>query len=374
MVLFLMAVAGVAVLLFPSLEEAFRVNVALNGLILGVLFAGVVFIFRQVIKLFRELRWLRAVRVAEGPTERVSPEPVLLAPLANILGQRTRKGALSLSAPAMRSLLDGLSARLDESREISRYLISLLIFLGLLGTFWGLLQTIHSVGGVIGTLSMEGNDVALMFGNLQKGLQAPLTGMGSAFSASLFGLAGSLVLGFLELQATQAQNLFFQDVEDWLSGVTKLSGGSGLGDGEQSVPAYLEALLEQTAENLDTLQRTITRSEEERQATNTNLQALTEKLATLSDQMRAEQTLMLSLAESFVEMRPLVARLTEALGTNTLGFDENSRQHVRNMDLLMARLVEEVSSGRTKAVQEIRGDIRLIARTIAALAEDHEQR
>ncbi|MEI8393713.1 MAG: flagellar motor protein MotA [Rhodospirillaceae bacterium] len=369
MVMFLVVLGMVGTLLFPTLDTAFRVNAPLNGLILGVLVVGILYIFRQVIRLYREVRWLEAFRDGKE-----APEPELLAPMANMLADR--KGEhIRLSALSMRSVLDGLSARLDESRELSRYLINLLIFLGLLGTFWGLLGTIHSVGAVISGLRVEGGDISAVFGNLQAGLAAPLGGMGTAFSASLFGLAGSLVLGFLELQASQAQNRFFQDVEDWLSGAARLTGGSlTVSEGEQSVPAYLEALLEQTAENIDSLQRTMAQNEEGRRSTNTNLADLADKLSTLTDQMRAEQTLLLSLAESMVGFKPMLTRLSETASTGSFGIDEASRKHIRNIDAYLGRLVEEATSGRDKAVQEVRGDIKLIARTIAAIAEDNDQR
>ncbi|WP_448203358.1 flagellar motor protein MotA [Azospirillum sp. sgz302134] len=368
MILFLVVVGGVAALLFPALRAAFLNNPALNGLILGTLLAGILFIFRQVLMLRPEVAWLEHF---QNGAAAVAPEPVLLAPMARMLGER--RGRLTLSALSMRSLLDGIASRLDESRELSRYLIGLLIFLGLLGTFWGLLHTVQSVGSVIGGLSVKGGDVGAMFSNLQQGLEAPLTGMGTAFSSSLFGLAGSLVLGFLELQASQAHNRFFQDVEDWLSGATRLSSGAGgsLETGDQSVPAYLQALLEQTAENLDSLQRTVATAEEGRRAANSNLMALTERLSTLTDHMRAEQQLLLRLGESQLEMKKLLERLS---GAAIGGLDESSRQHLRNMDIYLARIVEESSTGRTQAVQEIRSEIKLLARTIAALAEDAEQR
>ncbi len=260
MILFLVVVVIVCALLFPALRAAFLNNAPLNGVILATLLAGIAFIFRQVLMLRPEVAWLEKYQSGAPPAG--LQEPVLLAPMARMLGER--RGRLTLSALSMRSLLDGIASRLDELRELSRYLIGLLIFLGLLGTFWGLLHTVQSVGGVIGSLSVNGGDVGAMFNNLQKGLEAPLVGMGTAFSSSLFGLAGSLVLGFLELQASQAHNRFFQDLEDWLSSATRLSSGGagGLEVGEQSVPAYLQALLEQTAENLDSLQRTVASAEE----------------------------------------------------------------------------------------------------------------
>ncbi|MGQ9368988.1 flagellar motor protein MotA [Azospirillum sp. ST 5-10] len=371
MIVFLVIVLVVAALLFPALENAFVTNPALNGMILATLLVGIVYIFRQVWTLRREVAWLEHFRQEARPGAAEVSEPVLLAPMGRMLGER--KGRLMLSALSMRSVLDGIAARLDESRELSRYLIGLLIFLGLLGTFWGLLHTVRSVGSVIGSLSVQGGDVANMFSNLQSGLEAPLTGMGTAFSSSLFGLAGSLVLGFLELQATQAQHRFFQDVEDWLSGATRLSSGAGgLESGDQSVPVYVQALLEQTAENLEALQRTVANAEEGRRAANAQVLALTERLATLTDQMRAEQQLLLKLGESQVQMKHLLTRLSEA-ATTGFGMDEASRQHLRNIDIYLARLVEESASGRTQSVQEIRSEIKVLTRTIAALAEEAER-
>src|SRR5262249_9269111 len=156
-----------------------------------------------------------------------------------------------------RSILDGIHARLDESQDISRYLIGLLVFLGLLGTFWGLLKTVASVGEAVNALSISGaSDVPTMFRQLQRRLEQALSGLGTAVSSWLFGLAGSLGLGFLELQAGQANNRFFQDLEEWLSGVTRLGSGGPVGDGDQPIPAYIQALLEQTADSLENLQRT----------------------------------------------------------------------------------------------------------------------
>jgi len=368
MVLFLLVVTAVCGLLFPALRSAFMNNAALNGVILATLLAGIAFIFRQVLMLRPEVAWLE--KYQSGVAASAMDEPVLLAPMARMLGER--RGRLTLSALSMRSLLDGIASRLDESRELSRYLIGLLIFLGLLGTFWGLLHTVQSVGGVIGSLSVHGGDVGAMFNNLQQGLEAPLVGMGTAFSSSLFGLAGSLVLGFLELQASQAHNRFFQDLEDWLSSATRLSSGvgGGLETGDHSAPAYLHALLEQTAENMEALQRTVATAEEGRRAANANLMALTERLSTLTDHMRAEQQLLLRLGENQLEMKALLDRLSDA---SIGGFDDGSRQHLRNMDIYLARLVEESSSGRVQSVQEIRSEIKMLARTIAALAEEADQ-
>ncbi len=362
MILFLIAVGGVAVLLFLPLREAFLANAPLNGLIIGVLLLGIIFNFRQVTMLYPEAAWIESFD-ANRPTVSQTHDPRLLAPMATML--RDKRGALKLSALAMRSLLDGIASRLDESRDISRYTIGLLIFLGLLGTFWGLLETVSSISDVIGGLSVAGGDINAVFQNLKEGLEAPLDGMGTAFSSSLFGLAGSLVLGFLDLQSGQAQNRFYNDLEDWLSNFTNLPSGGIGGDGEQSVPAYVQALLEQTAESLENLQRTLAHGEEARIQSASHTMALTDKLAVLTDQMKAEQGLLIKLAENQAELKPVLTKLANQGGQNAGGMDDATKSHIRNMDVHMGRLVEEATKGRADAVSQIRSEIKLLARTIA---------
>jgi hypothetical protein len=364
MAVFILAVAAAALFAEPVLQRFFMGNPAVNGVILGILVAGILYIFRQVILINPEVNWIENFRrnQASVSTDRM---PRLLTPMATMFGDR-RSGRVSLSAVGMRTLLDGIGTRLDETRETSRYLIGLLVFLGLLGTFYGLLETVGSVSGVIGGLSGGGGDPAAAFAELKSRLAAPLGGMSTAFSASLFGLAGSLVLGFLDLQAGLAQNRFYQDLEEWLSGFTRISGGgSGTEYGDTPVPAYIQALLEQTADGLENLQRIMARGEEGRISANTNLQSLTEKLSLLTDQMRAEQTILLRLAEQQSALRPVLQKLADGAAP---GQDE-SLNHLRNIEMQLSRLNEEVAQGRGEAVHEIRNEIRLIARTLAALAE-----
>lgn len=371
MTVFVAAVAAVAALLSPALIHFFMGNPAVNGVILGILLAGIIYIFWQVRLLKPEVRWLEAFRRNQASLSREEMPP-MLAPMATMLADR-RGGRISLSAMSLRTLLDGIGARLDDRREASRYLIGLLVFLGLLGTFYGLLETVQSVGGVIGSLSVGAGDVGRAFGELKNNLAAPLGGMSTAFSASLFGLAGSLVLGFLDLQAGLAQNRFYHDLEEYLSSYTRLSGGGPVGDGgDVAVPAFIQALLEQTADSLENLQRILGRGEESRIAANTNLLTLTERLTTLTDQMRAEQNLLLRLAEQQVELKPVLQRLADATATGPLG-QEETRGHLRNIEVYLARLAEDVAQGRGEATQEIRSEIRLLARTIAALAEEAER-
>src|SRR4051795_4850052 len=289
MVLFLIAVGIVAGLLSPVLITAFYNNPILNSLILLILLLGILWNLNQVLRLRPEVTWLETYQTSRSRLAAL-PSPKLLAPMASMLAmregqKRSDNRHITLSATAMRSLLDGLSSRLDESRELSRYMTGLLIFLGLLGTFWGLLKTVGSVSEVIRDMTLGNGDMNMMFDQLKSGLVKPLAGMGTAFSASMYGLAGALVLGFLDLTAGQAQNRFFNELEEWLAGLTRLSSGA-LAEGDGSVPVYVQALLEQTAENMENLPRILWRGEEGHIQANQAVISLTERIATLSDSMR----------------------------------------------------------------------------------------
>ncbi len=367
MLIFLAIVIGISTLLFGPARTAFEANVYLNGLIIAVLLFGIVFIFRQVLMLNKEVNWSENIRKMESGIS-LQSSPVLLSPLATII--RESNGPLRLTAITMNTLLDSVSVRLDEGRDISRYLINVLIFLGLLGTFWGLLETVDSIGGAISTLNVGGGDFSKVFDEMKEGLEKPLAGMAVAFSSSLFGLSGSLVLGFLDMQAGQAQNRFYTDLEEWLTSVTRFSsaGPASLSDGDQSVPAYVSALLEQTAESLDSLQRTLARGEDRRHSGESAMNSVSEKLAALTDQMRAEQDLMVKLVEGQLELKPVLQRMAQVQEQG--GLDQASRNHLRNLDVYMARMLEDIAEGRNQITQEIRSDIKLLTRTIAAIAEE----
>ena len=221
MVIYLAIVCTICTLLYDPLKSAFYANWVFNGLILAVLLVGVLITFRQVLILRPELEWIKVFRTGQTGLS-LKQEPRLLKPLAKNLDSHVKHDRFSMSALSLRTVLDGIRSRLDESREISRYMIGLLIFLGLLGTFWGLLGTIEAVGRVIGGLEVGQGDFAEVFAELKSGLMAPLNSMGTAFSSALFGLGGSLVLGFLDIQAGHAQNRFYDGLEEWLSGLTHL--------------------------------------------------------------------------------------------------------------------------------------------------------
>ncbi len=220
MVLYLAIVAGILALLYEPLHAAFMANWGFNSVILGALAIGICLNFIRVFILEPEIKWIEIFRSGQSGLS-VAVRPNLLRPLAKHL-EGLHRDHFSLSALSLRTVLEGIQGRLDESREISRYMIGLLVFLGLLGTFWGLLGTIGSVSNVVGGLDVGNRDFALVFETLKAGLQEPLKGMGTAFSSSLFGLGGSLILGFLDIQANHAQNRFFNEMEEWLSGVTQL--------------------------------------------------------------------------------------------------------------------------------------------------------
>lgn len=301
MVVFLVITAFLALLLYRQIQTAFLANPGLNGLILAVGLVGIVLTFRQVTRLFAEVRWVNGYRYGEPGLEVLKP-PVLLGPMATLLGDRLGRSAISTSA--MRSLLDSIATRLDEARDISRYMTGLLVFLGLLGTFYGLISTVSAVGNTIQTLDVGSGTASVIFEDLKSGLQAPLSGMGTAFSSSLFGLAGSLVLGFLDLQAGQAQNRFYRDLEDWLStqaeldatgGPIDMSGGSG----------------EELRQAVDRLAKMV--QDGGGRSSSQALANLAEGIQGLVQHMRAEQQMIRSWAEAQGEQQKEIRRLLELL-------------------------------------------------------------
>ncbi|HEX8164862.1 MAG TPA: flagellar motor protein MotA [Beijerinckiaceae bacterium] len=235
---FLVLAGFLVFILYRPIWAAFLANPGLNGLIVGVLLIGIVLAIRQVVRLFREVRWVNDLGRSEDEYMNLE-QPVLLAPMAALIGNRASRTGLSVTMT--RSLLDSIAARLDENRELVRYLAGLLVFLGLLGTFWGLIDTVGSVGAVIQSMR-TGADAGALFDELKSGLAKPLAGMGLSFSASLFGLAGSLILGFLDLQAGQAQSRFYTELEDWLAHATTDAGGTDVMVRSGASPELLMAL------------------------------------------------------------------------------------------------------------------------------------
>lgn len=332
----ILAVIGVcAGLLLPALQSAFAATPVFNTVIVAAFLIGVAVNLRQVLRLQREVHWIEAWK-RSNPNRTLAP-PVLLAPMAQML-RKSEQRPLSLSTAGMRSILDSVHLRLEEQRDLSRYLVGLLIFLGLLGTFWGLLATIGSVSDIIGGLKV-GGDALSMFEMLKDRLQAPLSGMATSFSTSLFGLAGSLVLGLLDLIAQRAANRFYTELEDWLSSITRVGAGHALvgeSEGETTVPAYVQALLEQTADGLERMQRAIGESERDRRASAEQLGALAQQLGRMNEWLAQESRSLRELAQSQVELRQALRQLATPAPRAETTLNEDLRAEFRLLSRTIA--------------------------------------
>jgi hypothetical protein len=296
MLVFLVLCALIMVVLYRQIVTAFFANPGLNALIGLVLLIGIILSFRQVVRLYPEVAWVNNFRIAD-PGIALDRHPTLLAPMAAILGGE-RSGRMTISQQTMRHLLDSIATRLDEARDISRYMTGLLVFLGLLGTFWGLIETVGSVGKVIDGLKV-GGDAGALFDTLKEGLAAPLGGMGISFSSSLFGLAGSLILGFLDLQSSQAQNRFYTDLEDWLATTVRgYSGETGSGGDFQAAVDRLRTTLEEGGTSRNTT---------------TAMANLAEAIQGLVTHMRTEQQMIREWADGQGEQNREIKKLLERL-------------------------------------------------------------
>src|SRR5262245_14925053 len=308
MTVFLLLCALLVVVLYKQILLAFMANPGLNALIIGVLVVGIALAYRQVLRLFPEVNWVNSFRVAD-PGLAVERPPILLAPMAAILGDRI--GRMAISSQVMRGILDSIATRLDEARDLSRYMTGLLIFLGLLGTFWGLIDTEGSVGKVLEGLKV-GGDAGAVFEQLKEGLSAPLSGMGISFSSSLFGLAGSLVLGFLDLQTSQAQNRFYTELEDWLS-TTVRDLVTEPGTGAVAVPVAAGGAIPADLRNsIERLREAIAESGSNR-ATTTAMANLAEAIQGLVHHMRTEQQMIRDWVDSQAQQHRDIRRLLEIL-------------------------------------------------------------
>ncbi len=299
--MFVFVVLGglVAFLLHKQIEVAFMANPGLNSVIIFVLLIGIALCLRQVIRLYPEIAWVNNFRLAD-PGLAVDRPPVLLAPMAAILGSRI--GRMAMSAQLMRGILDSIATRLDEARDISRYMTGLLVFLGLLGTFWGLIETVSSVGGVIQGLK-AGGDAGSMFDSLREGLAAPLSGMGISFSSSLFGLAGSLVLGFLDLQSSQAQNRFYTELEDWLSTTVY---------DQAAEPIVAAGGTTEVRSAIDRMREALSEGGAGKNATNA-MSSLAEAIQGLVQHMRTEQQMIRDWVDSQADQQREIKRLLEII-------------------------------------------------------------
>ncbi|MBN2676140.1 MAG: MotA/TolQ/ExbB proton channel family protein [Alphaproteobacteria bacterium] len=342
---------GLGVLLFiKQFLFIYSANITFNSLILGVLAFGIVRLFASLKKLSPETEWLN--HFLENKKQPAT-SPVLLSPVAKILKGHEGKSRPYLPAGTLQSILDMIDSRLSDDKEMARYFINVLIFLGLLGTFFGLMQTIQSISGVIQNLSINVADFDLMFRTLKTDLSAPLYGMATAFSSSLIGLSSSLVLGYLTLQVNHAQNRFYNETEEKLSALTRISGDIlGVKKGEESIFSYLQALLEQTADSMNKLELSLARSEHHHQKSAMQTTEMSQQLMILSKQMYKDLGSMEKMAMSYQSMLPLVEKLRDL--SQNMGIDSETKSGILSINTNLKDMSQQLSS-----------DLKILAKTVS---------
>ncbi|MFD1911710.1 biopolymer transporter ExbB [Halodurantibacterium flavum] len=362
-----------AYLAYPQVSSVFLANVWLNGFIFFVFLLGVATCFWQVLTLISSVNWIEGF-AAERPGHQLTRAPTLLAPLAALL--RSRGARRQISATSARSILDSVATRIEELRDITRYIVNLLIFLGLLGTFYGLATTVPAVVETIRSLSPGPEDSGIaVFDRLMTGLESQLGGMGTAFSSSLLGLAGSLVVGLLELFAGHGQNRFYRELEEWLSTITRLSLAGTEGEGVDQ--AALAGVIDNMAEQIDILQTIHAESHASRSELEGKLTMLASAIEGLSRQMEAGGGGVAALERVAEGQDRLIRAIAEGGGAD--GMDAEARMRLRSIDVQLLRIYEEMAAGRQETVADLRSDIsvltksvRQLSRTTARFAPDAE--
>ncbi|MEM9009889.1 MAG: biopolymer transporter ExbB [Pseudomonadota bacterium] len=363
---------GVA-LIYDSVAPVFLASPWLNGFIVAVFVVGVIACFWQVLVLTASVNWIEGFAL-DRPGHEFTQSPRLLASLAAMLKDQRARSALS--STSTRSILDSVATRLDEARDITRYIINLLIFLGLLGTFYGLATTVPAVVDTIRSLGVQdGEEGIAVFDRLMSGLEDQLGGMGTAFASSLLGLAGSLVVGMLELFAGHGQNRFYMELEEWLSSITRIGVISGDGEGRAGADAAIASILEQTVRQVGTLQGMVASAEEKHAKSEARLTALVDGLGqlttVLSDRLSPDEKPAVTpeVMDRIAAGQDRIAAALSARGEENGGLDAEAQARLRSIDLQLLRILEEISTGRQDSISEIRSDLNTLSRTIAALAE-----
>ncbi|WGW04349.1 biopolymer transporter ExbB [Tropicibacter oceani] len=353
-----------AFLALPRVLPVFESNPYLNGFILFVFVIGVLACFYQVVQLIGSVRWIERFAAPGDQQGSRAAAPQLLAPLAALLRRRDKR--MQITTTSTRSILDSVATRIDEAREITRYIVSLLIFLGLLGTFYGLATTVPALVDTIRSLApQEGESGTEVFGRLMSGLESQLGGMGVAFASSLLGLACSLVVGLLELFAGHGQNRFYRELEEWLSTITKLGFSHGEGEGPDLGAAGI--VLDRMAEQIETLQYLFAQSEQGRSEVDNRLGQLADSIERMTERMEATAPTASSMAR-IAEGQELLAEAIREKETSE-GLDPESRMRLRSIDVQMLRLLEEISAGRQESMAELRTEMGAIARSLSTIAK-----
>ncbi|HEY9037899.1 MAG TPA: biopolymer transporter ExbB [Roseovarius sp.] len=349
-----LALAGVgAFLALPRVLPVFEANPYLNGFIFFVFLIGVVACFWQTFQLTGSVRWLEDF-ASDAPGHEMSTPPLLLAPLATLLRQRSKR--MQISQSSARSMQDMVAQRIDEAREITRYIVNVLIFLGLLGTFYGLATTVPALVETIrGLAPREGEGGVEVFTRLMTGLQSQLGGMGVAFASSLLGLAGSLIVGLLELFASHGQNRFYRELEEWMTTITRV-GFAGADDGSPE-QALLTGIVDQMSEQMDSLQQMLRQSDISRAATDEQVAALAGAVDRLARGMKDGSPTAAALGRVADGQERLIGVLEAREAPAETGLDAESRMRLRSIDMQMLRILEEISAGRQESMSELRTDL-----------------
>jgi hypothetical protein len=346
-------------LIHGQVMDIIRTNPLLNGLIAGVFLFGVMTCFWQVLILIQSVNWIEdfARRV---PGHDIVTPPRLMAPLAALL--RSRGAKMQISTSSSRSIQDSVESRIEESRDITRYLINLLVFLGLLGTFYGLATTVPAVVQTIRSLApQEGESGLDVFGKLMTGLESQLGGMGTAFSSSLLGLAGSLVVGLLELFAGHGQNRFARELEEWLSSITRLGFASGEGEGGDN--SGLLAGLDQMTSQMDTLQSLMADAEANRAGLDDRMAQVAGAIEKLTQHLQAQP----SQIDALHRIADGQEKTLAFMSNPDAGPDAESRMRLRSIDVQLLRILEEVSAGRQESIADLRADLTALTAAIRQL-------
>ena len=372
LMLLVLALSGFGIFVaLPRVLPVFLANPYLNGFIGMVFVIGVVACFYQVFQLIGSVRWIENF-AADNDAPSDTP-PQMLAPLAALL--RTRGARMQVSASSTRSILDSVSTRIDEAREITRYIVNTLIFLGLLGTFYGLATTVPAIVDTIRSLAPQAGESSTdVFSRLMTGLESQLAGMGVAFASSLLGLAGSLIIGLLELFAGHGQNRFYQELEDWLSSITRV--GFASGDDSSPEQAVMAGMVDHMAEQMENMQDMFSRSEAGRAEVEQRLGALASAIERMAVQLGDQG----GAADAMERMADGQDRMVAALERRmdqpqeSGGVDAESRMRLRSIDVQMLRILEEISAGRQETMAELRQELSYLTKALSSPRSSTEPR
>ncbi len=357
MSIFLFFILCLMGMLSGQLRIIFNSSKVLNTFIFAVFIFGTFLNFKNVVVLINDSAWINDFFLGK---EKVNSAPKVISPVAFLLKEHRKQYRPYLEAGTMRTLLDIVDARLHDSKESSSYFSGVLVFLGLLGTFWGLLLTIGSFGDIVKNLNIQNGNIMAVFETLKMNISRPLSGMGTAFSTSLFGLGASLILGFLQLQATIAQHFFYNELEENMTRYTRIVSSSSLAEGDGSIITYLQAMLEQTADNINILQKTVMKSVDTNADVAKKMALMADESARLAKQMQEKLKVMEKISIAPEKLYPVLNDLVK-ISKSGFGMDDKTRDHIKNMDLGLVDMTEKISS-----------DIRLLAKTISMTNEKNK--